>query len=114
MIPMTTSRFKSRSVRAASSIAYVLPTPGAAPKKTVSLPRRSLRSSASTWRSSSSGSRRPSLISTDYPTISRALVHLIEREIQVDDVDVRLAEYAEIGGFHELGDELADACLVEP
>ena len=36
--PITTSRFRSRSVRAASSIAYVLPTPGAGPKKTMNLP----------------------------------------------------------------------------
>ncbi len=54
--PTTTSRFScSSSALAASSMAYVFPTPGAAPKKTFSLPRRAWRSSSVTCRRSSSG-----------------------------------------------------------
>jgi hypothetical protein len=58
-MPTTTSRFWSAaSPRAASSIVYVLPTPGAKPKKMVSFPRAEVCSSSRTRASSSSGSGR--------------------------------------------------------
>src|SRR6266511_3655692 len=59
--PMTTSLPSARLARAASSIAYVLPTPGEAPKKIFSRPR--LRpSSAARRRRRASGSGRCSAI----------------------------------------------------
>ena len=57
------SRPAARCARAASSIAKVLPTPGATPKKILSWPRRARSSSAWTRRSSSSGSGRESVMS---------------------------------------------------
>src|SRR3989442_1452179 len=58
VILATTSTPSSRCSRAASSIAYVLPTPAAAPKKTFSLPRRRRTSSSWTRARSASGSGR--------------------------------------------------------
>src|SRR3989442_7056376 len=56
--PTTTSTPSSRCSRAASSMAYVLPTPAAAPKNTFSLPRRRRASSSWTRARSASGSGR--------------------------------------------------------
>src|SRR5689334_19550371 len=56
--PTTTSRPSARLARAVSSMVKVLPTPGEAPRKTLSCPRPSRACSARTRSSSASGSRR--------------------------------------------------------
>ena len=73
------------------SIAKVLPTPAVAPKKIRNRPRRARASSALTCASSSSGSGR---VSTCHYGPSSPRVG-VERQIQLEHVDARLAEHAE-------------------
>src|SRR5688572_4964402 len=101
--PTTTSTPSRRRSWAACSIAYVLPTPGAAPTKTFRRARVSLLARS---RSASGEGRRAS---------SRAVG--IERQVQREDVDPRLAEDAELPALgvpcHERANRLLGhaACL---
>src|SRR5262245_57776109 len=70
--PTTTSTPSSRCSRAASSMAYVLPTPAAAPKNTFSLPRRRRASSSWTRTRSASGSGRASTARSVAPAVREA------------------------------------------
>ena len=94
-IPMTTSRLRSRSVRAASSIAYVLPTPGAMPKKTTSFPRLARRSASSTCRRS-------------LVRIAATVAHgrRNSRLLRADDLRIELRRVADDRGLH-VGEPLA-------
>src|SRR5262245_52091486 len=103
---MTTSAPASRAACAAASIANVLPTPAVAPKKIRSRPRRARASSALTCARSSSGSGRASTAITPL-SLLRADV---ERQVQLEDVDARLAEHAERATLRVLTDERRDLC----
>src|SRR5262249_28157052 len=104
-MPITTSRFsRSISERATSSMAYVLPTPGAAPKNTVSLPRLARACSSCTRRSSSSGSGREAA-ATRASFIAQPLVQSIQCQIQLEHVDDRLADHAQRAPGYVLVDQ---------
>src|ERR1700722_8902335 len=125
MMPATRSRFwSSISLRAASSIMNVLPTPGAAPKKMVSLPRADCVSSSRTWARSSSGSGRPSTFMPPMYGVSWTgtrygsgcegrLSQALEREVQLEDVDPGLAQEAELAVQRVLGDKRPQPPLVD-
>src|SRR5512139_3295644 len=101
---MTTSLPAVRTACAALNIANVLPTPAVAPKKMRNRPRRARASSALTCASSSSGSGR---VSTAIKSLS-SLHAGVERQVQLEDIDARLAEDAEGAALRVLADERLD------
>ena len=72
---------------------YVLPTPGAAPKKIVSLPRAARRLLFAHAREQLVGIR--PLFGHRATSPHALALRAIQREVQLDDVDPRLAEHAE-------------------
>src|SRR4029077_5608719 len=92
-----TSTPSRRLARASSSMAYVLPTPGEAPKKIFSRPRPARRSCSRTWASNASGSGRRSLI-------VRLTYHgqrhdAVQGQVEHEHVHPRLTEESELPAF---------------
>src|SRR3569623_1240891 len=85
-----TSRPPSRSLRAAVSMAKVLPTPGAAPRIIFSRPRPSLRASESSASGDALWLSAPVIrLLLDRPNLG---CQAIEREVQFEDIHTRLAQ----------------------
>src|SRR5438445_1932046 len=104
--PTTTSTPWRCCSRAACSIAYVFPTPGAAPTKTLSLRRSSRAACASS--ASGDGRRSVSERSLAIRVILSAPTAGVERAVQGEDVHCRLAEDAELPARRVLLDERLD------
>src|SRR5262245_5067752 len=92
-IPTTTSTPSRRLTRASSNIAKVFPTPGLAPKKTLSLPRFARASASLTWARRRSGSGRRSLIT------SWCGSQAVQRKVEPEHVDPWLPEEPELAAL---------------
>ena len=88
--PTTTSTPSARLTRASSSMAKVFPTPGLAPKKTLSLPRAARPSASRTWARRRSGSGRRSFIT------SWCRGQAVQRKVEQEDVHSRLTQEAQL------------------
>src|SRR6476646_6792954 len=109
--------------RAEVSISYVLPTPGAAPRKILRWPPALVSRMCSANRASGDGrlpiSPASSIINT--PACSAGLLHWgsmgcgpVEREIERKNVDAGLAQDTKQSSLRMLSDELTDAILGPP
>src|SRR6185437_15941993 len=108
--PITTSPASTRRWRASLSISYVLPTPGAAPKKILRRPR--LLSPACFSRASGDGRAASSVM--PYSSASLARAHGVQRHVQLQHIDMRFADYAQETLFDIVLDQLAQGGLRKP
>src|ERR1700749_584150 len=89
--PITTSPASTRRRRACDSISYVLPTPGAAPRKILRRPRPSAPACFS--RASGDGRAASSVI--PYISAPSPAPHGVQRHIHLEHIDVRLPDSAQ-------------------
>src|SRR5262245_48511957 len=108
-MPTTTWTPRPRTSAAWVSIANVLPTPAHAPKKIFRRPERCFASARCTVASNLSGSGRSAMSRLYVRRLWRA--ERIEREVQLQHVDARLAEDRPLPPFGVSTDEVADAVL---
>src|SRR6185437_9352337 len=105
-MPTTTSTPSRRLARASSSMAYVFPTPGDAPKKILSRPRPARAVSSRTRASNASGSGRRSLIAR--LTYHAQRRDAVQGEVEPEHVYARLAEEAKLPSFDVAFDQGAN------
>src|SRR6185312_7209891 len=108
--PITTSPASTRRCRASFSISYVLPTPGAAPRKILRRPRPLL--SACFSRASGDGRAASSVIPQSSSSLARA--HGVQRQVQLQHIDMRLADNAQETSFDVVVDQLVHGGFGKP